>query len=196
MKTATSPRPAKTCRPAGAPQLGRSPVDPEAVARAVKPISAKLFDDSPSSAETSSPHRFSAILDWRSTMPSSRSATIAATRQGDLAQGGQAPRSGLQGHPVGSQGILAQAEDALDKTWHEPKEVAQRFLAFRELDDETKAAWLSYVVAVSLEAKSATTRNTIRFMRSSEASSTSTSCAMAGLRRILTASTRRPASLR
>mgnify|MGYP004192730581 CR=1 FL=1 len=51
------------------------------------------------------------------------------------------------------EGILAEAEDALDKTWQGEKDVAKRFLAFRELDDDAKAAWLSYVVAISLEAK-------------------------------------------
>ena len=52
-----------------------------------------------------------------------------------------------------AEGIIAEAEDALDKAWQDGKDVAGRFLAFRELDDEAKAAWLSYVVAVSLEAK-------------------------------------------
>ena len=48
---------------------------------------------------------------------------------------------------------LAGAHDALDKGWTEPREIVERFTAFRALDDETKAAWLAYVVATSLEAK-------------------------------------------
>ena len=52
-----------------------------------------------------------------------------------------------------AEGILAEAADALDKGWQGENDVAARFIAFRQLDDDAKAAWLSYVVAISLEAK-------------------------------------------
>ena len=52
-----------------------------------------------------------------------------------------------------AEGILAEAAEALERSWQEAGDVAARFLAFRELDDDAKAAWLSYVVAISLEAK-------------------------------------------
>ncbi|WP_052208869.1 ParB/RepB/Spo0J family partition protein [Croceibacterium mercuriale] len=49
--------------------------------------------------------------------------------------------------------MLAEARDALDASWREPKSVVDRFIAFRALDDDAKAAWLAYTVATSLEAK-------------------------------------------
>lgn len=132
------------------------PSTPEAVAPGgEKPISAKLFDELSvqrrnilAASLLGDPglaldYAIFALCDDRSY--ESKGTSLKAGKPQDPAYG-DIPQSAAEG-------ILAQAEDALDKTWHEPKEVAQRFLAFRELDDETKAAWLSYVVAVSLEAK-------------------------------------------
>lgn len=48
---------------------------------------------------------------------------------------------------------LAEAREVLDTTWQEPVDVTERFSAFRELDDDTKAAWLAAIVASSLQAK-------------------------------------------
>ena len=132
------------------------PSTPEAVAPGgEKPISAKLFDELSvqrrnilAASLLGDPglaldYAIFALCDDRSY--ESKGTSLKAGKPQDPAYG-DIPQSAAEG-------ILAQAEDALDKTWHEPKEVAQRFLAFRQLDDETKAAWLSYVVAVSLEAK-------------------------------------------
>ncbi|GFE77130.1 ParB/RepB/Spo0J family partition protein [Novosphingobium sp. TCA1] len=49
--------------------------------------------------------------------------------------------------------IMAGAFDALDKTWCDGANEVDRFMAFRELDDDTKAAWIAYTMARSLEAK-------------------------------------------
>ena len=136
-------------------QAGR-PSTPEAVAPGgEKPISAKLFDELSvqrrnilAASLLGDPglaldYAIFALCDDRSY--ESKGTSLKAGKPQDPAYG-DIPQSAAEG-------ILAAAEDALDKAWHEPKEVAQRFLAFRELDDEAKAAWLSYVVAVSLEAK-------------------------------------------
>jgi ParB family chromosome partitioning protein len=58
---------------------------------------------------------------------------------------------------------LAAAQDQLDKTWLERSGTAERFAAFRNLDDEAKAAWLAYVVANSLEAKQSYDRSLFPF---------------------------------
>ena len=48
---------------------------------------------------------------------------------------------------------LAECHDGLVSDWMSHATAVERFEAFRELDDDSKAAWLAYVVAVSLEAK-------------------------------------------
>jgi len=68
----------------------------------------------------------------------------------------RAPRADDPVHdaPAGlAETLIAEAGDALDKRWQEPREPADRFLAFRALDDDAKAAWLAFAVAGSLEAK-------------------------------------------
>ncbi|MGY8712037.1 hypothetical protein RAD16_40475, partial [Bradyrhizobium sp. 18BD] len=49
---------------------------------------------------------------------------------------------------------LAEAHDGLDAVWTEHSSEVERFEAFRALDDDGKAAWLAYIVAMSLEAPS------------------------------------------
>lgn len=49
---------------------------------------------------------------------------------------------------------LAEASEALDSSWTGHPSEVDRFEAFRALDDDAKAAWLAYSVAISLEAKS------------------------------------------
>ena len=132
------------------------PATPEAVAPGGdKPISAKLFDELSvqrrnilAASLLGDPglaldYAIFALCDDRSY--ESKGTSLKAGKPQDPAYG-DIPQSAAEG-------ILAAAADALDKSWHEPKMVTDRFLAFRELDDEAKAAWLSYVVAVSLEAK-------------------------------------------
>ncbi|WP_010339700.1 ParB/RepB/Spo0J family partition protein [Sphingobium yanoikuyae] len=48
---------------------------------------------------------------------------------------------------------LAEAHDGLDAAWTEHDSEVDRFEAFRALDDDSKANWLAYIVALSLEAK-------------------------------------------
>lgn len=48
---------------------------------------------------------------------------------------------------------LAEAHDGLDASWTEHESEVDRFDAFRALDDDGKAAWLAYIVAMSLQAK-------------------------------------------
>ncbi|MBA3897131.1 MAG: ParB/RepB/Spo0J family partition protein [Sphingomonadaceae bacterium] len=48
---------------------------------------------------------------------------------------------------------LAQAHEGLDASWMDGATDVERFEAFRLLDDDAKAGWLAYTVAVSLEAK-------------------------------------------
>jgi ParB family chromosome partitioning protein len=48
---------------------------------------------------------------------------------------------------------LAEAHDGLDAGWTEHESEVDRFEAFRALDDDSKANWLAYIVALSLEAK-------------------------------------------
>ena len=60
---------------------------------------------------------------------------------------------------------IAEAYDALDGSWTKHADKVARFEAFRLLADDTKAAWLAWVVATSLEAKdsySATVQNALQ----------------------------------
>jgi ParB family chromosome partitioning protein len=52
-----------------------------------------------------------------------------------------------------ARGYLAEVHDGLDATWTEFEAEVDRFEAFRALEDDSKAAWLAYIVAMSLEAK-------------------------------------------
>lgn len=52
-----------------------------------------------------------------------------------------------------ARGYLAEAKEGLDAGWSEDKDEVVRFEAFRTLNDDSKAAWLAYVVARSFEAK-------------------------------------------
>jgi ParB family chromosome partitioning protein len=48
---------------------------------------------------------------------------------------------------------LAEAHEGLDGGWTEHESEIDRFERFRALDDDSKANWLAYIVAISLEAK-------------------------------------------
>lgn len=149
--TTAEDRPSSSGRSSNAPAA-----KPEAVAPGGdKPVSAKLFDELAvqrrnilSASLLGDPglaldYAIFALSDDRSY--ESKGTSLKGGKPQDPAYG-DIPQSAAEG-------ILAEAEDALDKTWQGEKDVAKRFLAFRELDDDAKAAWLSYVVAISLEAK-------------------------------------------
>lgn len=144
--------------PSGNGNRGQTPkpASPEAVAPGgEKPISAKLFDELAvqrrnilSASLLGDPglaldFAIFALSEDRSY--ESKGTSLSGGKPHDPA-GGEVPQAAAEG-------ILAEAHDALDKTWQGHKEITARFLAFRELDDEAKATWLSYVVAISLEAK-------------------------------------------
>lgn len=48
---------------------------------------------------------------------------------------------------------LAEAHDGLDAEWCDHDNEIDRFEGFRALDDDSKAQWLAYIVAMSIEAK-------------------------------------------
>ena len=149
--TTAEDRPTGTGRTTAAPAA-----KPEAVAPGGdKPVSAKLFDELAvqrrnilSASLLGDPglaldYAIFALSDDRSY--DSKGTSLSGGKPHDPVHG-DIPQSQAEG-------ILAEAEEALAKGWQDAGDVAQRFLAFRELDDEAKAAWLSYVVAISLEAK-------------------------------------------
>ena len=133
-----------------------APSRPEAVAPGTeKPISARLFDELSvqrrnilsasllTDAGLALDFAIFALADSRSY--ESRGTSIKGGRPSDPATGELSQST--------AEGILAEAENALDTAWQEHDCAAQRFIAFRELADEAKAAWLAYAVAISLEAK-------------------------------------------
>lgn len=148
--TAEEPVPGSTKKGSAAPSR------PEAVAPGTeKPISARLFDELAvqrrnilsasllTDAGLALDFAIFALADSRSY--ESRGTSIKGGRPSDPATGELSQST--------AEGILAEAENALDTAWQEHGCAAQRFIAFRELADEAKAAWLAYAVAISLEAK-------------------------------------------
>src|SRR3546814_5190043 len=81
-----------------------------------------------------------------------RASTFSAYGSTIRARSPQDPVSGDQ-PTTRARGYLAEAHDGLDASWLEHKSEVDRFEAFRALDDDSKAAWLAYIVAMSLEAK-------------------------------------------
>lgn len=65
----------------------------------------------------------------------------------------QDPVIGGEMEPTQARIAIEQAREALDSSWIEAGDVVARFEAFRELEDNAKAAWLAVMVAGSLEAK-------------------------------------------
>ena len=150
--TATAEEPA----PTSGGRASGTPARPEAIAPgSEKPISARLFDELAvqrrnilSACLLGDPglaldFAIFALSDNRSY--EGKGTSIKAGRPSDPATG-EVPQSAAEG-------ILAEAEEGLDKAWQEQTSVAARFIAFRDLEDEAKAAWLAYAVALSLEAK-------------------------------------------
>lgn len=133
------------------------PPPPEAVAPGGKPLSARLFDelamqrrDVLAAALLSHP---ALALDYALfVMIDDRTSTFSAYGSTIRARSPQDPVSGEQ-PSTRARGYLAEAHDGLDASWTEHKSEVDRFEAFRALDDDSKAAWLAYIVAMSLEAK-------------------------------------------
>jgi len=140
------------------PDGGSTPAPaPEAVAPGGKPLSARLYDelamqrrDVLAAALLGHPalaldYAFFVMIDDRASTFSAYGSTIRARSPQD-------PVSGEQ-PATRARGYLAEAHDGLDANWLEHKSEVDRFEAFRTLCDDSKAAWLAYIVAMSLEAK-------------------------------------------
>jgi ParB family chromosome partitioning protein len=84
------------------------------------------------------------MIDDRMTAESAYGSTIRARSPQDPVTGEQ-PATRARSY-------LAEAHDGLDAGWTEYQSQVDRFEAFRGLDDDAKAAWLAYIVAMSLEA--------------------------------------------
>ncbi|WP_336975281.1 ParB/RepB/Spo0J family partition protein [Sphingobium aromaticiconvertens] len=130
---------------------------PEAIAPGGKPLSARLYDelamqrrDVLAATLLSNP---ALALDYALfVMIDDRTSTFSAYGSTIRARSPQDPVSGEQ-PATRARGYLAEAHDGLDASWTEHKSEVDRFEAFRALDDDSKAAWLAYIVAMSLEAK-------------------------------------------
>ena len=141
----------------------KAPASPEATAPGGKPVSAKLFDEL--AVQRRNILSASLLGDPGLAMDfaifSMADKPVLSYAEGGYDGSGTTIKAGHPNDPVLSSNVpksladdyLAGAYDNLEKGWTEPRAVADRFAAFRALDDETKAAWLAYVVATSLEAK-------------------------------------------
>ncbi|MDE8654639.1 ParB/RepB/Spo0J family partition protein [Novosphingobium album (ex Liu et al. 2023)] len=133
------------------------PPRPEAVAPGGKPLSARLYDELAMQrrdvlAATLLSHPALALDYALFVMIDDRMSTFSAYGSTIRARSPQDPVSGEQ-PSTRARGYLAEAHDGLDASWTEHKSEVERFEAFRALDDDGKAAWLAYIVAMSLEAK-------------------------------------------
>ncbi|MEM7687451.1 MAG: ParB/RepB/Spo0J family partition protein [Pseudomonadota bacterium] len=131
------------------------PAKPEAAAPGGKAVSARLFDELAvqrrnvlAASLLGDPglaldYAIFALADARGYDP-----------KGTTIRGGKADDPVRGECPTGeADQILADAHDALERAWQEESDLTDRFLAFRALDDDAKAAWLAYCVAISLEPK-------------------------------------------
>lgn len=133
------------------------PPRPEAVAPGGKPLSARLYDELAMQrrdvlAATLLSHPALALDYALFVMIDDRTSTFSAYGSTIRARSPQDPVSGEQ-PATRARSYLAEAHDGLDASWTEHKSEVDRFEAFRALDDDGKAAWLAYIVAMSLEAK-------------------------------------------
>ncbi|WP_233203681.1 ParB/RepB/Spo0J family partition protein [Novosphingobium sp. HII-3] len=144
--------------PSGSNRAPAKPSAPEATGPGGKAYSARLFDELAvqrrnilSASLLSDPglaldYAIFALADGLLHSYDNRGTTIRAPRPQDPVLDSTVPK-GMADE------IIAGAYDALDKAWGEHKGVVERFMAFRELDDEAKGAWIAYTVATSIEAK-------------------------------------------
>nr|GLK21673.1 hypothetical protein GCM10017606_25000 [Microbacterium terregens] len=147
-------------------ERGSSPVAhrPEAVAPGGKLLSGRLYDElsiqrrdilaSSLLAEPALALDFALFVMIDARMCSAGGASDSAVRYGTTIQA-MAPQDPLVGDMPSSRArsYLAEAHDGLDAAWTEHDSEVERFEAFRTLDDDSKANWLAYIVALSLAAK-------------------------------------------
>ena len=148
----------------GGPKPSEPTHRPEAVAPGGKPLSSRLYDelamqrrDILASCILAQPalaldYALFVMVDAR-TKASSRY-TYNSTKYGTTirASGPQDPNTGDMSTSR-ARDYLAEALEGLDAGWTEPESEVARFEGFRALDDDSKANWLAYIVAISLEAK-------------------------------------------
>ena len=151
----------------GARERGNSSSEPkyrpEAVAPGGKPLSARLYDelsvqrrDILASCILAQPahaldYALFVMVDART---NSASRYLSSVKYGTTIRA-SSPQDPVSGDLPASRArdYLAEARDGLDAAWTEPECEVERFEAFRALDDDSKANWLAYIVALSLEAK-------------------------------------------
>jgi ParB family chromosome partitioning protein len=136
---------------------------PEALAPGGKPLSARLYDelsvqrrDILASSILAQPalaldYALFSMVDART---NSSSRYLGTVKYGTTIRA-SGPQDPVTGDMPSSRArdYLAEARDGLDAAWTEHACEVDRFEAFRALDDDTKANWLAYIVAISLEAK-------------------------------------------
>lgn len=137
---------------------------PETVAPGGKPLSSRLYDelamqrrDILASCILAQPalaldYALFVMVDARIKTPGRYS--FNATKYGTTIRAG-APQDPNTGDLPTSRAhaYLAEAQEGLDAGWTEHESEIDRFEGFRALDDDSKANWLAYIVAISLEAK-------------------------------------------
>ncbi len=140
---------------------------PEAVAPGGKPLSARLYDelamqrrDILAASLLRQPalaldYALFAMIDARSHASNPDAGTVIKYGTTIRATGPQDPMSGDL-PPSRARDYLSEAHDGLDAAWTEHESELDRFEGFRALDDDSKAGWLAYIVALSLEAKPGT----------------------------------------
>jgi len=143
--------------PAG-PRRDPAPTRPDAIDPGGKPFSARLYDELAMQrrdvlAATLLSHPALALDYALFVMIDSRANDIEGYGSTIRADGPQDPATGAQPE-TRARSYLAEAHDGLDAGWLEHVSAVDRFEGFRALDDDSKAAWLAYIVAMSLEAAS------------------------------------------
>lgn len=148
----------------GGPKPSEPIYRPEAVAPGGKPLSSRLYDelamqrrDILASCILAQPalaldYALFVMVDARTKTPGRYSYN--STKYGTTIRAGapQDPNAGDM--PTSrSREYLAEAHEGLDGGWTEHESEIDRFEGFRALDDDSKANWLAYIVAISLEAK-------------------------------------------
>lgn len=148
----------------GGPKPSEPTYRPEAVAPGGKPLSSRLYDelamqrrDILAACILAHPalaldYALFVMVDARTKTPSRYSYN--STKYGSTIRA-SAPQDPNVGDMPSSRArdYLAEAHEGLDAGWTEHESEVDRFEGFRALDDDSKANWLAYIVAISLEAK-------------------------------------------
>ncbi|MBP2278390.1 ParB/RepB/Spo0J family partition protein [Sphingomonas sp. PL20] len=148
----------------GGPKPSEPTYRPEAVAPGGKPLSSRLYDelamqrrDILASCILAQPalaldYALFVMVDARTKTPGRYSYN--STKYGTTIRAGAPQDPNVGDMPTSrAREYLAEAHEGLDAGWTEHESEIDRFEGFRALDDDSKANWLAYIVAISLEAK-------------------------------------------